>query len=83
VRHIKLGDLVKPNPVLISVYDKNTTCIRLYTNESCNSWDLSMNPKDIGMIIGFESNPYQQSVIKVLFPFGIRWVHEVDTEVIQ
>jgi len=41
--------------------------VRIYTDDQCEGWETHMG----------------QDVLKVLFPWGIRWVYKLDMEVLQ
>lgn len=73
---MKPGDLLHARSKFVGV-------VRIYTDDQCDSWETHMKPKEVVLLLDEHQNQWDQDVLKVLFPRGIRWLYKVDMDVVQ
>lgn len=52
--------------------------VRIYTDPQCENWETHMRKEDFVVLLEEQQNRWDQDVLKVLFPWGIRWVYKLD-----
>lgn len=55
---------------------------RVYTDLLCDSWETHMKKDEVVMLLERQRNQFDQDVLKVLFPRGVRWLYQEDVKVI-
>jgi hypothetical protein len=74
---VKPGDLLQPRSKLL------VGVVRIYTDDQCDSWETHMKKGDVVVLLEEQQNGWKQDVLKVLFPWGIRWIYKVDVMVVN
>ena len=73
---MKPGDLLRSRSKLL------VGVVRIYTDDQCDSWETHMKKDDIPVLLEELQNDWKQDVLKVLFPWGIRWIYKNDVMVV-
>ena len=73
---MKPGDLLQSRSKLL------VGVVRIYTDDQCDSWETYMKKDDIPVLLEEQQNGWKQDVLKVLFPWGIRWIYKNDVMVV-
>ena len=74
---MKRGDLLRArNKIQVGV-------VRIYTDPQCESWETHMKKDEVVLLLEEFQNQWDQDVLTVLFPRGVRWVYRLDVEVIS
>ena len=74
---MKPGDLLQSRSKLL------VGVVRIYTDDQCDSWETHMKKDDIPVLLEELQNGWKQDVLKVLFPWGIRWIYKNDVMVVE
>ena len=73
---MKTGDLLRAkNKFQVGV-------VRIYTDPQCDSWETHIKKGETFILLEEFQNTWDQDICKVLFPRGIRWVFQMDVEVV-
>ena len=73
---------MKPGDLLRSRDKLKVGVVRIYTDDQCDSWETHMRKEEVVLLLDEQKNQWDQDVLKVLFPRGIRWLYRLDAEVI-
>lgn len=57
--------------------------VRIYNDPQCDSWENYMGKDEVVLLLEEQRNQWDQFVVKVLFPRGVRWIYRLDVEVLQ
>jgi len=74
---VKIGDLLRSRDKL------HIGVVRIYTDDQCDFWETHMRKEEVVLLLEEQRNQWDQFVVKVLFPRGVRWIYRLDVEVLQ
>ena len=66
------GDLLKTKSKI------QVGVVRIYTDDQCEGWETHMRKEDFVVLLEEQQDRWDQDVLKVLFPRGIRWLYKLE-----